>query len=193
MRTQLVRLLDAGDLAGAKKVLSTATSLPQGSDALRRTLLHKAVILDDSWFVHRLLELGADPNVPDYRKNTPLHLAAGVARAQSIERMLASKADRGARNAFQASPLHEAAAGTVGDPNVRVQCMRLLLMPELLNSRDASGRTALWYATSKGTAAVVSFLLDAGADPDARADGRQGSPREVALQDPKLAGLFEPA
>ena len=142
--------------------------------------------------VARLLAAGAVVDADDYRRYTPLHLAAGMAAAEVVEMLLAAGAGAMARSTFKTTPLHEVAHGVVGSVDARLVIIdRLLAANCSINAVDNAGRTALWYAAATGTAPwsaeqlavrgrVLRRLLDRGADPSIAASGLQGRPLDAA-------------
>ena len=142
--------------------------------------------------VARLLAAGAVVDADDYRRYTPLHLAAGMAAAEVVEMLLAAGAGAMARSTFKTTPLHEVAHGVVGSVDARLVIIdRLLAASCSINAVDNAGRTALWYAAATGTAPwsaeqlavrgrVLQRLLARGADPSIAASGSQGRPLDAA-------------
>ncbi|KAH8756647.1 ankyrin repeat-containing domain protein [Diaporthe sp. PMI_573] len=91
--------------------------------------------------VGRLLQAGADPKIPTHEGLTPFHLAARCRQANTIG-MLLEKAERDepGPDGRSSSSIHE-----------------------IVNAKDASGKSALYYACASGRAESVALLLDAGA------------------------------
>ena len=144
-----------------------------------------------------LLEAGADPNLPDGRKMTPLHRVADPA---AVTLLLEAGADLDARDESGATPLHRAAVSPAldvvrahidagaevdapdehGDTPLHwsLRNWASSLPAEVLleagadvNALNASNETPLHAAarySSSGTAAIAA-LLEAGADANARA------------------------
>jgi ankyrin repeat protein len=87
-----------------------------------------------------LLELGADPKLPNFNNTTPLLAAAGVGTAE---------------------PLEEA-----GEENEAVEAVKMLLdLGADINTVDDNGDTAMHGAAYNGYPAVVKLLAARGADP----------------------------
>ncbi|XP_034027495.1 dynein heavy chain 12, axonemal [Thalassophryne amazonica] len=95
---------------------------------LNRTALHESAFLGLENFVYLLLESGANPNICDIKKKTPLALAAQNGHLHVVEALL----QKGAR----------------------VWC-----------ESEESG-TILFDAAASGNPAIISLLLDYGADPN---------------------------
>jgi ankyrin repeat protein len=87
-----------------------------------------------------LLELGADPLLPNFNKTTPLMVAAGL---ETVE------------------PLEEA-----GEEPEAVEAVKMLLdLGADVNAVDANGDTAMHGAAYNNYPLVVKLLADRGADP----------------------------
>lgn len=89
----------------------------------------------------RLLEAGADPTIPTHEGLTPLHLAARCGQANIIGLLL------------DKAKTHQSGPGG-RSPS---------FFHEVINAKDARGRSPLYYACSSGRAESVKLLLDAGA------------------------------
>ncbi len=107
---------------------------------------------------------------------TALHLAAFFGNSRAAQLLLAAGADPSAvsRNAQANQPLHSACAG-------RRPVVAILLIDHGADpDYPAAGITPLMIAAANGLAIVVSRLLQAGADPEARSP--QGkSPSDYAI------------
>jgi len=111
---------------------------PNARNANGETALFKAVQSDDSEMIKYLAALGAAIDSRDVQGNTPLHIAARWRAAGAAKTLLALGADKDAQNLAGKTPLGIAVRG-----------------------RD----TPVMNSSSKG--ALVSILLDAGADINA--------------------------
>lgn len=89
----------------------------------------------------RLLQAGADPKIPTPEALTPLHLAARCRQANIIGLLLDNlKGGESNTKGRQSSSIHE-----------------------IINAKDACGKSPLYYACASGRADSVALLLDAGA------------------------------
>jgi ankyrin repeat protein len=162
-------------------------------DPLERTLLHVACEFGHAPLVELLIRRGADPHARDYRNNTPLQFASGMGLAVAVRALLDVGANATDVNVFETTPLHALAAGGGKAPAAdRLEVVeRLLAAGAVLDARDSSDRTPLWFAASTGTAprppdvmaarlAVLAHLLSLGADPKLQARGEQGTPLHAA-------------
>lgn len=114
------------------------------------TTLHYAILVgrEDTetalWLVRRLLQTGADPNPGQSPNETPLYVAAAVGDGTLAATVLEARADVHAVDARGRTALHVAVelperAGAIG---------ALLGAGANVNSRDSSGETPLFAATS---------------------------------------------
>ncbi|KDQ08604.1 hypothetical protein BOTBODRAFT_85648, partial [Botryobasidium botryosum FD-172 SS1] len=126
--------------------------------------LHRASRRGHASTVRLLLKSGADPHFRDWKGETALHAAA---RGRDCTATVSALVEGGADpNAGDRPPLHY----TKRPPPCYVE-----LLGEDANTRihGPQGRTALHVALmdSNCTTTILSALLDAGADPNARDDG----------------------
>jgi len=156
-----------------------------------------------------LLENGAEANVADGKKETPLFRAVRRARCDAVVALLIDAGARvGARNVSRLTPLHEAASLQIAalllragaDVNARDSRGETLLKKKLReeltdldwvellvshganpNERDGDGVPVLhWALHRSGHSDVVDLLLKSGAHPDA-ADKRGQTPLHVLV------------
>jgi ankyrin repeat protein len=123
--------------------------------------LHIACELGYLDIVDILLVAGADANLHDDKAITPLEAACRQGHEQVALLLLDAGADVQRVNHYGGSPLHAACVFGYGLDIIR----RLLLMGAVVNLRDTTGRTPLFYAGIKGYR-VIKLLLDAGAEAD---------------------------
>jgi ankyrin repeat protein len=128
------------------------------------TALHWAVYHDDVELVERLLGAGADANAANSYGSTPLREAAVAANAAVVERLLAAGAEPNVANEDGETPLMVLARSS------NVEAARLLIEAGAdVNAREAwRNQTALIWAAAQKQAAMVTLLLEHGAEPNAR-------------------------
>lgn len=150
----------------AELVRSGADVNLPGKDSGRSPLLEAVRYGAGELVVRRLLEFGADPDLPDDRGVPPLSVAAERSDLAAARALLEAGADPNRADPGGDRPLHQAAnAGAAESPEM----VRLLLAfgadPGALNSTRHS---PLHCAAALGDAETCELLLDAGADPEAR-------------------------
>ncbi len=137
--------------------------------------LHRAAATETQHQVRDLINQGADPNLRNWRGETPLHRAAIRNPDLDVHRALIDAgADVNARDDTGATALHRAA----GQPSPG-RADLLIEAGADVNARDKDGSTPLHYAASNRSPDVAQRLLDAGADPSAR-DREGRTPIDVA-------------
>ena len=105
-----------------------------------------------------LIENGADPNAAWHEGSRPLHLAATLGDAPTIEALLARGADPNAWNAVSATPLYNAVL------NKRLDASKALLAGGAdVNAADEDGLTPLMLASNSDQRNMISILLSHGA------------------------------
>uniref|UniRef100_A0A8C7WPR7 non-specific serine/threonine protein kinase n=1 Tax=Oryzias sinensis TaxID=183150 RepID=A0A8C7WPR7_9TELE len=124
------------------------------------SLLHHAVALDNEEAVKFLLLNNANPNLPNTRGSTPLHLATEKHQKPLAELLLGRRCmNVNAKDEDQFTALHWAAQN--GDEAIA----RLLLdRGAAINETDGQGRTPAHVACQHGQENVVRVLLSRGAD-----------------------------
>jgi ankyrin repeat protein len=111
--------------------------------------------------VKRLLEAGADPNVPELERGLyPLHHAIG--NAPLLEALLAAGANPSPQDLARRTPLHSAIVG-----NDVQGAQRLLQAGTNVNARNQRGETPLMLAAVRKDPTLTNLLLKAGANPNA--------------------------
>jgi len=154
----LQRAADRGFLTIVNLLLNAGADVNSVAGNEQRTALHCAVINNDEAIVQRLLEAGANPNLPDRTGWAPLH---DVSESVNIARLLLH---HGAtvdivHQKFLTTPLQRA----VEHKNSEVAAL-LLASGAHVNATNIYGCTALFYAASSGQTSTVQLLLDSGAD-----------------------------
>jgi ankyrin repeat protein len=136
------------------------------ADERGETPVHKATRRGDDKFVLDLLKYGAVADYADVDGVTPIMIAIQFGRIELMQTFMAKGADMHAR-ARDGSTLLHSALYTGHEETVR----SLLLEPvigELLEVKDANGRTPLQVASFRSSKAVCEMLVSAGADYAAR-------------------------
>lgn len=158
---------------------------PNARDTRGKTALNKAVIFDspDHKAMRALLKRGANVNGKEDDGGTPLHVAAFLSRASSVEALLASGADPNARDRHGKTPLHNAATPQpTASPENATRTIHLLVAGGAnLNARAANGNTPLHQAALIGSVLATRTLLSEGAQVDAPGLGG-GTALNVAAQ-----------
>lgn len=156
-------LLETAVVASRKEVVEFLLS--RGADLSARgrsegggTALHVAVAVDSPEMVRLLLARGAKPDVLSVDGLTPLDWALSFDSKTVIDALRAAGSPE---TVDHEGRLHQAAAA--GD----LKEVEKLLASGPVDRRDSEGMTALHRAAEKGQAAVVGFLLEKGADPNA--------------------------
>ena len=169
------------------------------ADPEGRTPFDRAAEKGSPLGVHRLLQEGADPNVRDNEKWTPLdRAAASLDGAETVERLLEAGANPHVSNGKdQQTPLHLAVQSD--SPESVNHLLEAKASPGVA---DSEGRTPLHYAAANCSPEITERLLEAGADPSVR-DNAGRTPLDVATDrrarlDPSLRNdeavrLFEKA
>lgn len=127
-------------------------------DATKYTAAHQAALDGDNVTLARLLKLNPPLiNVPDYDKNTLLHLAVVHDRTNTVSLLLDSKANVDAQNSAGMTPLHLAAREG------------FFVVSKMLVERNANrkivddrGWTALKWAEMSHKDDVAALLREAG-------------------------------
>jgi ankyrin repeat protein len=114
--------------------------------------------------------------------NSALFLASRVGNAFAVAALLQAGADVHARDRFNQSPLHWAAANG-GDLDV---AKFLVEHGAVVNARDSKGKTPLCWAANGGDLAMVTFLVERGAVVNAR-DNEGRIPLHWAAEECDLA------
>lgn len=170
------------------RMLAGGEPVNQRDDA-GRTALFYAVEGGQRDAAEILLARGADPNLRDETGRAPLHLALAQKDKPLVELLLENRADPDAGAGDFPTPLMEAARR--GDESA---ILRLLRAGARVDTVDRFGYTVLFFVNGRTAAKVLPVLLDAGADPLARALDRD-TPRHRALRigDERLWRALTPA
>jgi ankyrin repeat protein len=136
-------------------------------DGVGHTPLHVACIRGRRDLAEALIARGANPNVANKAKETPLHCVARTNGTGPLLKLLlgANEVKVDAENAQGQTPLHVALIGECRET------VRLLLDAGVtvdLNAADANGRTPLHWAYMLRMRDMVSLLQDRGASEFSR-------------------------
>ena len=132
--------------------------------ALRASLFDSSTFLDIEFLKH-LTASGTDYNAKDAKGWSIVHHIAGSNTPMAsicLNEVLQAGAKADVTDSEGKNPLHY--ASMTGTPSVIG--LLLKIHPELLNSQDASGDTALHSAYCKGTKSATDILIAFGADED---------------------------
>ncbi|KAK4793241.1 hypothetical protein SAY86_023676 [Trapa natans] len=164
-----------------------------------------AAIRGDDLLLHQLLRRGSDPNEGDENGRRPLHIAAAIGSEHCVTVLLEFGADPNVKDSEGNIPLWDAimgehkpvikllvdngamiSAGDVGSyACTAIEQNKLGVLMEIVNCggdvtlSTNSGTTPLHVAVSEGSAEIVRFLLDQGANID-RPDIHGWTPRNLA-------------
>lgn len=166
----LAALLSHAAARGATKCLAVLLAEPRAREAARA---QSAVTLDTPLHHARtaaiakaLLDVGANVDARTSKRETPLHRAAALGRADVIPVLLDAGAVVDALDADGRTPLMAALRHTHAEA-----VERLVERGARVDLSDAAGRTTLELLEAGGKtsdrARIVERLLDAGADPTA--------------------------
>ena len=139
--------------------------------------LHRAAATKTEHQVRDLIHQGADPNLRNWRGETPLHRAAIRNPDLDVSRaLIGAGADVNAQDESGATPLHRAA------PNASPARGNLLIEAGAsVDVRDKSGAAPLHYAAESGRDRMMVRLIEAGADLNSQ-DQAGRTPLRIAVE-----------
>lgn len=144
-------------------------------------MLHKWVYERDLAKMEENLRNGADPNVRNRRKETPLHFAAYHGRNDFIGPLIRAGAKPDKFSVSHCTPLMMAAMqGRADTARALIDMCREVGAPFDINAPNVYGETALHFAASFGFVEVIDALLAAGANVDS-ADCEGHTPLDLAI------------
>eukprot|EP00045_Choanoeca_perplexa_P002901 m.27560 g.27560 ORF g.27560 m.27560 type:complete len:421 (-) comp11758_c0_seq2:376-1638(-) len=167
--SQMLDAADHGDWVTVSKLLDSDEIEINAQDHHGHTLLHHASYDNKLDVIERALAAGADCNLINMNKRTPLAVATTSSNIQIAELLVSAGADVNVQvdsfdfrtRAGSRPVLHEAV-----DSCLFNLFDQLLAAGAAVNTRseDGVGATALMMAASSGTADMVNPLIEAGAD-----------------------------
>jgi cytohesin len=153
-------------------------------DRYSRTPLHNAIIDGDMRVVRQLLNAGANIHAVDGSRRTPLHWAADTGNGAIIQLLIARGAQVDAKDWRGNIPLRLAVTGP--KPAGSLDAVKILITAGSdvnATAKDYAGddgRSILHDAARKGDAKIITALIRAGADVEAR-DNNNETPLYWAL------------
>lgn len=184
-----------GDLEMARHLWATNRNLVKAQDQFGATPLHWAVETDRLPLTSFWLESGASPAATNFAGQTPVHLAAERGLVEQLDLLLAANPPLDLRDTNGWTPLDAAmqakqtatirrllADPRVARPNDRgianslheaaasgnIAALAGLANSTNLNARNELGLTPFQVAMQRGQLGAAAFLLDQGADVNAR-------------------------
>ena len=148
------KAVKTGDLEMVKKLIRGNPALISDTESHRLTPLHEAAADGRNAIVRFLLLQGAEVNAKDRHDETPLDFAARNHHIETMDLLLAHKAN---------VTVHDAAEGGYA----KIVASMLQNDPELISSKDCYDRTPLHCAASGGHKDLEKLLLSRGADINA--------------------------
>ena len=139
--------------------------------------LHRAAATETQHQVRDLIHQGADPNLRNWRGETPLHRAAIRNPDLDVSRtLIGAGADPNAQDEKGATPLHRAVTNaSPGRGNLLIEA------GASADARDKTGATPLHYAAESGRDRMMVRLVEAGADLNAQ-DQAGRTPLRIAVE-----------
>ena len=130
------------------------------------TALHVAADKGYDGIVHILLSEGIDVNIQSWAGIAPIHNAAWMKRATTVDVLLINGADPMLRTKNGQTALN--GIGIYGDKERYLEVVKLLVQAGVPVdvTEDQLGRTPLFEACLAGNESVVGFLIEEGADPN---------------------------
>lgn len=171
----LSQLHEAASSGNTEACASLIERKPQIVNIVKReigTALHAAAAGGHAETIKRLIVLGAKPEI-EYISYTPLHLAVSMGRTMAVKALLDNNSDP---EAYQdggdnPGPLHEACS----EGNIEI-ARSLIQAGADVHRHDWEGLQPLHLAADCDDPDLIGLLLDAGADPNMLADGKNRTP-----------------
>lgn len=157
--------IESGDARSVRECLAQGAN-PNGQTQ-HTTLLHTAIVLQQTPIVRLLLKHGADAQYPDTKGLYPLHVAASTGSTAIVNALIQAGA-----LLTQTTPEGSTALDLAAASNHAATARALVQAGVDLEQANADGNTPLLTASALGNRGVVQTLLKLGAD--AKAVNRQG-------------------
>ena len=158
-----------GGVAAVEKVFNRSPEAINTQDDEGMTPLACAIVQEQTDVVRFLLDKGADPNIPNRNKLTPLDHACGRDKTIAlplVELLLAKGAEVNPTN----EPGHTPLSWAVSSDNT--QLVKLLLDRGAdVKTKSDVGDTILHSAADRGDAEIAALLIEHGADVNAKIIG----------------------
>ena len=179
-RTALHLACEAGNLPIARMCIQAATPV-NVVDAHGLTALHLASKSGVPQLVHYMCAQGAAPDVQsDSLHQSPLHKAAISGNgSDAILALLRAGAHHGARDSSGATAL--IAAAQVGDA-AAVAMLTRAVEGDGLNTRDHTGRSALFWAVANNHIQAAEVLIEYGAEIEATVESSGCTVLHIAVE-----------
>ena len=173
---QLHELVLSGDMEACRALIIQNPRIVNYIKDEVGSALHCAAAGGHAEVIKNLIEMGADPDCP-YLSHTPLHLAVCMSRTEAVKALLESDANPEAYQdgGFNPGPLQDACLK--GDIEI---AQALIEAGASTDRRDYEGVQPLHYAAIHDDPDLIQMLLDAGADPNMRADRSYRTPMHRA-------------
>ncbi|MCI6508582.1 MAG: ankyrin repeat domain-containing protein [Bacilli bacterium] len=146
------------NLAKLKTMIKQISKLPIDMNTRiykGRTLLHYAVIGNNSGVINLLSKAGVNPNICDDNYNTPLHFAILKNSYYAVHELLKIKGiDVDSPSEFEQTPLHKAVI--LGNLDIIKLLIKYGADPELVDEKNQS---PLDYAQDEGDQEIIKYLV----------------------------------
>jgi len=160
---QLLELASSGETRAARELIARNTDVNQAqSDGT--TVLHWAFYHNDEELVRALIRRGADVSIRNEYGATPLSQATIIGNPDVIKRLLDAGADPNEKGADEQTPIMIIAR----TDNIEAADVLVKAGADVNAQEKWRGQTALMWAAAQKQPAMVDFLLEHGADPDAQ-------------------------
>lgn len=168
--------VDVGEHEAAIAMLKKGQQVNVASER-GETPVHKAVRRGDTEFVAQLLAAGAVCDYADVDGITPVVIAVQYGFNEIVQQLIKKGASLTAKTVDGSTLLHSAVYGA-HEPTVALLLKERAIL-DLLEEKDANGRTALQVASYRAPTSVCELLVQAGADTHAT-DKRGNTPATLA-------------